>query len=125
MRKLDVAIFKARCQFHQHFMSRFCTNFLLPKIYKPKPQVQKKLLKRLLYEKAACKLLVKLTLECATMVYVEECTLIVDKLLINCITSPFHFISCLYLGSIQIIRDTLGRGGGRGCQSVSKFFFCV
>ena len=32
-------------QFHQHFTSCFCANFLSPKKYKPKPEVQKSCLK--------------------------------------------------------------------------------
>ena len=32
---------ESRGQFHQHFMSSFCTDFFVPKNYEPKPQVQK------------------------------------------------------------------------------------
>ena len=50
-----------RGQFHQHFTSSFCANFLLPKNYKPKPKVQKICLTDFGTEKAAHKMLVKLT----------------------------------------------------------------
>ncbi len=50
--------FLIRCQFHQHFMSSFCTKILLPKNYKPSTQTVRK---KLWYEKAACKILLKLT----------------------------------------------------------------
>ncbi len=43
---------KARCQFHQHFMSSFCANIL---------GAREKLQKILLYKKGECKMLMKLT----------------------------------------------------------------
>jgi hypothetical protein len=48
------------CQFHQHFMSSFCAKIFLPKITNPNV-CTKKLRKKLLYKKAARKILVKLT----------------------------------------------------------------
>jgi hypothetical protein len=42
-------------------MSSFCAKILLPKNYNPKSKHIKAAKKKLLYEKAACKILVKLT----------------------------------------------------------------
>ena len=58
-KSLSMATKSACSQFQQHFKSSFCANFLLPK--KNTNLSIKKLLKMLLYEKAARKMLVKLT----------------------------------------------------------------
>ncbi len=49
-----------RCQFHQHFMSSFYTKILSPKISNPNCK-HIKVKQKTLYEKAAHKILVKLT----------------------------------------------------------------
>ena len=45
----------------QQFLYSFCTDFLSTKNYQHKPRSKEKLDKTLLYEKTACKMLVKLT----------------------------------------------------------------
>jgi hypothetical protein len=60
MRKNQLPISAARWQFHQHFMSSFCTKILSPKITNPNCKHIKGAQKTF-YEKAARKILVKLT----------------------------------------------------------------
>jgi len=48
------------CQFHQHFTGNFFANILALKIARPNI-FREKLLNSLLYEKRACKMLMKLT----------------------------------------------------------------
>jgi len=48
-------------QFHQHFMSNFCTNILLPNNYKSQTVIREMLRKTLMYIKFARLMLMKLT----------------------------------------------------------------
>jgi hypothetical protein len=48
-------------QFHQHFMSDFCTNILEIKIFQSQTVTIEKLHKKVLYEKVLSKMLMKLT----------------------------------------------------------------
>ena len=52
----SISTFSTLSQFHQQFMSSFCTDFLSPKIYKPKLQVQKSWAKHFLTRKLLMKL---------------------------------------------------------------------
>jgi len=50
-------------KFHQHFMSSFCANILLPKKLQSQTVVRGKLQKALLYKKCTCKILMTLTVD--------------------------------------------------------------